>query len=77
MSMLMILKVVLKAARLACEYREKFHKDFLIDLIGYRRFGHNEMDEPMTTNPLMYRIIQQHPTVKELYGETIIRKREY
>ncbi|WNS73524.1 2-oxoglutarate dehydrogenase E1 component [Bacillus sp. DTU_2020_1000418_1_SI_GHA_SEK_038] len=60
------------AARLACEYREKFQKDFLIDLIGYRRFGHNEMDEPMTTNPLMYKIIHQEVTVKNLYADKLI-----
>ncbi|MBS4189629.1 2-oxoglutarate dehydrogenase E1 component [Bacillus sp. FJAT-49705] len=60
------------AARLACEYREKFQKDFLIDLIGYRRFGHNEMDEPMTTNPLMYKIIHSHSTVKELYSQKLL-----
>ncbi|MDP5275112.1 2-oxoglutarate dehydrogenase E1 component [Chengkuizengella axinellae] len=59
------------AAKLACEYRAKFHKDILIDLIGYRRFGHNEMDEPMTTNPLMYNIIHNHPTVKELYQKNL------
>ncbi|KAB2333238.1 2-oxoglutarate dehydrogenase E1 component [Cytobacillus depressus] len=64
----------LAAARLACEYREKFQKDFLIDLIGYRRFGHNEMDEPMTTNPLMYKIIHQELTVKELYAEKLINQ---
>ncbi|WP_141433570.1 2-oxoglutarate dehydrogenase E1 component [Bacillus sp. 03113] len=61
----------IKAAELAYEYRAKFNKDFLIDLIGYRRFGHNEMDEPMTTNPLMYSIIHQHPTVKTLYSEKL------
>lgn len=60
------------AARLACEYRSKYKKDFLIDLIGYRRFGHNEMDEPMTTNPLMYKIIYEHKTVKDLYGRKLI-----
>ncbi|MFE8699522.1 2-oxoglutarate dehydrogenase E1 component [Cytobacillus sp. FJAT-54145] len=65
-------EAVIAAARLACEYRETFQKDFLIDLIGYRRFGHNEMDEPMTTNPLMYNIIHKHPTVKELYGKTLL-----
>ncbi|MBY0120370.1 2-oxoglutarate dehydrogenase E1 component [Bacillus sp. S/N-304-OC-R1] len=64
----------LAAARLACEYREKFQKDFLIDLIGFRRFGHNEMDEPMTTNPLMYKIIQKHLTIKELYAEKLINQ---
>lgn len=64
-------EAVLTAAKLACEYHNTFKKDFLIDLVGYRRFGHNEMDEPMTTNPLMYRLIQNHPTVKELYGRKL------
>ncbi|PLR98806.1 2-oxoglutarate dehydrogenase E1 component [Bacillus sp. T33-2] len=60
------------AARLAAEYRALFRKDFLIDLVGYRRFGHNEMDEPMTTNPLLYKVIQQHPTVKNLYANKLV-----
>jgi 2-oxoglutarate dehydrogenase E1 component len=60
------------ASLLAVEYRTKFGKDFLIDLIGYRRYGHNEMDEPMTTNPLMYKIIQKHPTAKELYEKKLL-----
>ncbi|WP_100331212.1 2-oxoglutarate dehydrogenase E1 component [Bacillus xiapuensis] len=58
----------LAVALMAVEYRNLFGKDFVIDLIGYRRFGHNEMDEPMTTNPMMYQIIHQHPTVRELYA---------
>lgn len=57
------------AAALAVEYRSHFQKDFLIDLVGYRKFGHNEMDEPMMTNPLMYTLIQKHSTIKELYFE--------
>ncbi|RSD26192.1 2-oxoglutarate dehydrogenase E1 component [Mesobacillus subterraneus] len=61
----------LMAAKLAFEYREAFGKDFLIDLIGYRRFGHNEMDEPMTTNPEMYKLVHQHPTVKTIYGNKL------
>ncbi|WP_445487133.1 2-oxoglutarate dehydrogenase E1 component [Niallia sp. 03133] len=61
----------IKAAFIACEYRATFKKDFLIDLIGYRRYGHNEMDEPMTTNPLMYKVIQQHPTVAEKYMQKL------
>ncbi|MGG0719374.1 2-oxoglutarate dehydrogenase E1 component [Robertmurraya massiliosenegalensis] len=65
-------EAVLAAAQFACEYRETFKKDVLIDLVGYRRFGHNEMDEPMTTNPLMYQLIQQHPTVKELYARKLL-----
>lgn len=59
------------AAILATDYRAKFGKDFLIDLIGYRRFGHNEMDEPMTTNPLMYKVIQKHPTQKAIYADKL------
>jgi 2-oxoglutarate dehydrogenase E1 component len=59
------------AAYLAAEYRSVFQKDFLIDLVGYRRFGHNEMDEPMTTSPQMYSLIQHHPTVKELYANKL------
>ncbi|MFZ7944371.1 2-oxoglutarate dehydrogenase E1 component [Neobacillus sp. 19] len=61
----------LQAANLAAEYRAVFQKDFLIDLVGYRRFGHNEMDEPMTTSPQMYSIIQNHSTVKEIYAKTL------
>jgi 2-oxoglutarate dehydrogenase E1 component len=63
----------LAAAILAFEYRQTFKKDFVIDLIGYRRFGHNEMDEPMVTNPLMYTLVHKHKTVKELYAEKLIK----
>jgi 2-oxoglutarate dehydrogenase E1 component len=64
----------LMAARLAFEYRSTFGKDFLIDLIGYRRFGHNEMDEPMTTNPEMYVLVHKHPTVKKIYGDKLVNQ---
>ncbi|WP_019155666.1 2-oxoglutarate dehydrogenase E1 component [Robertmurraya massiliosenegalensis] len=67
-------EAVLAAAQFACEYRKTFKKDVLIDLVGYRRFGHNEMDEPMTTNPLMYQLIVQHPTVKELYAQQLLKE---
>jgi 2-oxoglutarate dehydrogenase E1 component (EC 1.2.4.2) len=67
-------EAVLAAARLAVSYRQRFHKDIVIDLIGYRRYGHNEMDEPLATNPLMYRSIQKHPTVKTLYGQRLKEK---
>ncbi|WP_046181351.1 2-oxoglutarate dehydrogenase E1 component [Domibacillus tundrae] len=59
------------AAFMAVNYRTRFGKDFVIDLIGYRRFGHNEMDEPMTTNPTMYNMIHKHKTVRELYAEKL------
>ncbi|SIT80740.1 2-oxoglutarate dehydrogenase E1 component [Edaphobacillus lindanitolerans] len=64
-------EMVIAVARLAFEYRERFGKDILIDLLGYRRFGHNEMDEPLVTNPMMYHHIHQHPTVRELYGKQL------
>ncbi|MBA3953270.1 MAG: 2-oxoglutarate dehydrogenase E1 component, partial [Rubrobacter sp.] len=59
----------LAATRLAYAYRERFHKDFLIDLIGYRRFGHNEGDEPAYTQPVMYQKIKDHPTVREVWAK--------
>lgn len=59
------------AARMALAYREEFGKDFLIDLIGYRRYGHNETDEPRTTQPRMYAIIDAHPRVRELFAQAL------
>jgi 2-oxoglutarate dehydrogenase E1 component len=61
----------LAAARFADAYREEFHKDFVIDLVGYRRFGHNEGDEPAYTQPAMYEIIRDHPTVREIYARDL------
>ena len=61
-----------EAARLAFAYRARFQRDFLIDLIGYRRHGHNEGDEPSFTQPLMYRKIAAHPTVREIWANTLI-----
>ncbi|MGH2461769.1 MAG: 2-oxoglutarate dehydrogenase E1 component [Chloroflexota bacterium] len=61
------------AIRLAHTYRDRFHKDFLIDLIGYRRWGHNEADEPSYTQPLLYREIQSHPAVRTLWAERLAK----
>ena len=58
----------LEAARLAWEYRARFHRDFLIDLVGYRRYGHNEGDEPSFTQPVMYRKIAEHPSVRAVWA---------
>ena len=63
-----------EAARLALAYREKFQRDFLIDLIGYRRYGHNEGDEASFTQPLMYQKIASHPTVRELWAKTLVER---
>ncbi len=59
------------AARMAFAYREKFGKDFLIDLVGYRRWGHNEGEEPAYTQPRMYDIIRAHPTPREIYAQKL------
>lgn len=64
----------LAAARLAATYRDRYHKDFLIDLVGYRRWGHNEGDEPFFTQPLMYGKIQSHPTAREIWASTLVKE---
>jgi 2-oxoglutarate dehydrogenase E1 component len=58
----------LAAARLAFAFRQEFGKDFVIDLVGYRRWGHNEGDEPLFTQPRMYDVIRAHPTARERYA---------
>jgi 2-oxoglutarate dehydrogenase E1 component len=63
-----------EAARLAIAYRARFQRDFLIDLIGYRRWGHNEGDEPGFTQPLMYQKIAAHPTVREIWAKTLVSR---
>ncbi len=65
----------IEAARLAFKYIQKFHKDFLIDLVGYRRHGHNEADEPSFTQPVLYKTIDTHPTVRELWANTLIERK--
>jgi 2-oxoglutarate dehydrogenase E1 component len=64
----------LEAARMAWEYRVRFRRDFLIDLIGYRRHGHNEGDEPAFTQPVMYKKVASHPTVRESFAATLARQ---
>jgi 2-oxoglutarate dehydrogenase E1 component len=59
------------AARIACAYRRRFQKDFVIDLVGYRRYGHNEGDEPNFTQPMMYQRIDAHPTVRKLWADAM------
>ena len=62
----------LSAVRLAMAYRDRFHQDMLIDLVGYRRHGHNEGDEPAYTQPVMYERIRALPTVRDRYARTLI-----
>ena len=66
-------EAVVHAARVATEYRQKFHKDVVLDIFCYRRFGHNEGDEPMFTQPQMYTSIKGHKTTLQLYTERLVR----
>ncbi len=64
----------LEAIRTAFAYRQKFHKDFLVDIIGYRRYGHNEGDEPEYTQPKMYAVIEKHPSVRRLWADRLVEE---
>ena len=66
-------EAVVHAAKVATEFRQKFHKDVVIDIFCYRRFGHNEGDEPMFTNPVMYKRIKKHKTTLTLYTERLVK----
>jgi 2-oxoglutarate dehydrogenase E1 component len=65
-------EAVVHAARIATEFRQLFHKDVVIDMICYRRFGHNESDEPAFTQPLMYRAIKDHPSTLAIYSQKLV-----
>ena len=67
---------VVRVARLAFEYRQTFHKDVVVDMICYRRHGHNEGDEPSYTHPLMYGVIEGHPSVRKLYTKSLSLRNE-
>ncbi len=64
----------IEASRMAFAYIKKFQKDVLIDLVGYRRHGHNEADEPTFTQPEMYQIIENHPTVREIWANSLVKR---
>ncbi|MBF9038417.1 2-oxoglutarate dehydrogenase E1 component [Rhodobacterales bacterium LSUCC0246] len=66
-------EAVVHAAKVAMEFRQKFGKDVVIDIFCYRRFGHNEGDEPMFTNPMMYNRIKKHKTTLQLYTERLVQ----
>ncbi len=65
-------EAVTYATKIATEYRQKFGKDVVVDMFCYRRFGHNEGDDPSFTQPIMYKAISKHPTTLKLYGDRLI-----
>jgi 2-oxoglutarate dehydrogenase complex dehydrogenase (E1) component-like enzyme len=65
--MLSPLKLVYKAAQLALKYRNQFNKDIIVDLLCYRRWGHNELDDPSFTQPAMYKIINERKSIAKLF----------
>jgi 2-oxoglutarate dehydrogenase E1 component len=65
-------EAVVFAAKVATEYRQKFHKDVVVDMFCYRRFGHNEGDDPTFTQPLMYSKIRALPSTREIYAKRLV-----
>ena len=65
----------LKATEVAINYKNKFNKDIVLDLISYRRFGHQEMDDPTITQPLMYEKINNHPSITKIFSEDLIKEK--
>lgn len=65
-------EAVMHVCKIAAEWRSTFHKDCVIDLVSYRRNGHNEIDEPMFTQPLMYRKIKKTPPAIDLYSKKLV-----
>jgi 2-oxoglutarate dehydrogenase E1 component len=65
-------EAVTHVAQIAAEFRQKFHRDVVIDMVCYRRHGHNEGDEPAFTQPIMYRTIKDHPTTRDIYAKSLV-----
>ncbi len=66
-------EAVARTARLALDYRNAFHKDVVVDMVCYRRHGHNEGDEPSYTQPLMYKVIENQPSTRKIYQQALVR----
>ena len=68
-------EAVLQCVRLAFDFRQQFHKDVVVDLVCYRRHGHNEADEPSATQPIMYDVIKKLPPTRELYAKELVERK--
>jgi len=68
-------EAVLQCVRLAFDFRQRFHKDVVVDLVCYRRHGHNEADEPSATQPIMYDVIKKLPPTRELYARELVERK--
>ncbi len=66
-------EAVALVTQLAVEYRQEFKKDVVVDIVCFRKLGHNEQDEPMVTQPLMYKKIAKHPGTRKLYADKLVR----
>src|SRR5437899_2368045 len=63
-----------RTMRVALDYRQRYHKDVVLDVVGFRRLGHNESDEPSYTQPLMYQRVKEHPGVRAVYAKRLIKE---
>src|SRR5881394_2842678 len=63
-----------RTMRIALDYRQRYHKDIVLDVVGFRRLGHNETDEPSYTQPLMYQRVKEHPGVRTVYAKRLIKE---
>src|SRR5438477_892103 len=63
-----------RTLRIALDYRQRYHKDVVLDVVGFRRLGHNETDEPSYTQPLMYTRVKEHPGVRTVYAQRLVKE---
>ena len=70
-------EAIVYAVELAVEFRQKFKADVFIDVLSYRKYGHNEGDEPRFTQPTLYKAISKHPNPRDIYGNKLMEQKSY